>query len=61
MANRIAPGFTIEAASDGGFYVLHNREFGMSAWVAFAGSLTDCLEYVRSKLAAPKEAQEQAA
>lgn len=45
----------IQAAKDGGYFVMTRGrdDYGMPSPVAFAGTLDECLSYVRSKFTAP--------
>lgn len=55
-----APQLTIYPAVHGGFVVMEERERGMFSPFMFAGSLTDSLEYMRSRLAEPAKPSAQA-
>jgi hypothetical protein len=63
VASRIHAGYEIAPAVDGGFFVTGSfRDYEMGG-TAYAGTLPECLEYLRSKLSKPaaQEAQKQAA
>lgn len=42
--------YTICAATEGGFYITENATRDTYRTIVFAGSLDQCLEYVRGKL-----------